>query len=97
MKHCKPYRGGSRVCFNYGQMGHLARDCTKMLIALINQVVQTLTPNKPLTGQGVGNGWDSKGRETMGSQAKVYALMCQGARTSNDVVTSSFLIGKFSS
>ena len=73
-------------------MGHLARDCIKTPTTLINQVVQTLTPNKAPTGQGVSHRRGGKRQEITRSQVKVYELTHQEAQPLNNVVTSTLMV-----
>ena len=74
-------------------MGHLARDCPKAPTASVNQAPQnpSLVSRNP-NQQGININRGSKGRETAGSQARVYALTCQEAQTSNNVVTGTLLV-----
>ena len=66
-------------------------------MALINQVMPnpttTRNPNQQGTNTSQGEG---KGHETMGSQAQVYRLTPQEAKTSNDIVTSTLIIKNLS-
>ena len=77
-------------------MGHLARDCTKVLTALVNQAPPNLAANRNLNQQGANTNRGGKGHETAGSQARDYALTSQQAQTSNNVVTSTLIVENLS-
>ena len=61
-------------------MGHLARDNTKALTTFVNQVTQNIVLNKPPIGQGASNRQGGGGREIIGLQAHVYALLVRRLR-----------------